>query len=121
MFRNWHIPAAAISALALTFAGIAGAAYAGSSDNTQEIAALGTAKVSLTQAIAVAEQTSGGRAINAGLNNENGVITYSVDVAKDKGVQTLFVDMNTGRVAPAISGDSEGEQNNEQGGQESGN
>ena len=95
-------------------------AYAGSDNNAQEMAALRNAKISLAQAITGAEQKSGGKAINAGLNNENGAMTYGIEVIKDNSIETVLVDLNTGEVVKVLPADTEPEGNNEQNGQESG-
>ena len=120
MFRKKLIPVAVASLVAL--GSVVGTAFAGTNDNAQEMAALSGAKTSLNQAIATAEQKVGGKAINGGLNNENGVMTYAVEVV-DKGnaVQTVLVDLNTGGVTKVAPADTESEGNAEQNGQESGN
>ncbi len=120
MFRKQLVPVAMATVIALGAA--AGLASAGTTDNAQEMAALSAAKISLNQAIATAEQKVGGKAINGGLNNENGVMTYGVEVVdKANTVQTVLVDLNTGGVVKIVPGDTEGESNTEQNGQESGN
>jgi uncharacterized membrane protein YkoI len=121
MFRNRLIPVAMATVVAL--GSTVAIAYAGSNDNSQdsqEMAALRNAKISLAQAITGAEQQSGGKAINAGLNNENGAMTYGVEVIKGNTVQTVLIDINTGQVVKVLSADTEPEGNNEQNGQESG-
>ncbi len=119
MFRRKLIPIAMAGVVAL--GSVAGLAYAGTNDNAQEMTALSTAKISLSQAIATAEQKVGGKAINGGLNNENGVMTYGVEVVKDNTVQTVLVDLNTGGVVKVAPADSEPGENTEQNGQENGN
>ena len=118
MFSKQLIPVALATVVVLGVA--VGAAYAGSNDNAQEMTALRNAKISLAQAIAGAEQKSGGKAINAGLNNENGTMTYGVEVIKDNTVETVLVDLNTGEIVKVLPADTEPEGNSEQNGQESG-
>ena len=118
MFRNQLIPVAMATVIAL--GATAGLASAATNDNAQERAALSTAKISLGQAVAAAEQKVGGKAIDAGLNNENGAMTYGVEVIKGNTVQTVLIDMNTGQVVKILPADTEAETNTEQNGQESG-
>src|ERR1700687_3877556 len=120
MFRKKLVPVAMATIIALGATG--GLAFAGTNDNAKEMAAFGTAKISLSQAIATAEQKVGGKALDGGLNNENGVMTYAVEVV-DKGntVQTVLVDLNTGGVTKVAPADTESEGNAEQNGQENGN
>ena len=117
MFRKKLIPVAVASLVAL--GSVVGAAFAGTNDNAQEMAAFSAAKISLSQAIATAEQKVGGKAIDGGLNNENGIMNYKVEVV-DKGntVQTVLVDLNTGGVIKVAAADTESEGNAEQNGQE---
>ena len=121
MFRNQLIPIAMATVMALGSS--VAIAYAGSNDNSQdsqEMTVLRNAKISLAQAITGAEQQSGGKAINAGLNNENGAMTYGVEVIKGNTIQTVLIDINTGQVVKVLSADTEPEGNNEQNGQETG-
>jgi hypothetical protein len=108
----------ALAGLAV-FAGGLAAAHAGAGQDAAEIAALRSAKTSLLQAIATAERTAGGKAINAGLDNENGVMSYSVEILKDTAVETVLVDLGTGQVMKVTPADSEPGENSEQSGQES--
>jgi uncharacterized membrane protein YkoI len=79
----------------------------GDNEGAQELAAVVNAKTSLGQAIAAAEQQSGGKAIDAGLENENGTMTFAVEVAKDNTVQKVLVDLQTGKVLKVLAADSE--------------
>lgn len=88
MYRQKLFSAAMATAVVLAGTG---AAYAESNDNASEMAALSNAKISLSQAISAAEQKAGGRAIDAGVNNENGVITYGVEIAKGTGLGLALV------------------------------
>jgi hypothetical protein len=117
MFRKRLIPIALATAVVL--GGTVGAVYAGSDNNAKELTALQNAKISLVQAITGAEQKSGGKAIGAGLNNENGAMTYGVEVRKGNTVETVLVDLNSGDVVKVLPADSDAEGNNEQNGQES--
>jgi len=82
--------------------GGAGLALAGSgereTDGRQEISAVLNAKTSLVQAIAIAEQKIGGKAVETGFENRDGAMAYEVKVAKGTGVQTVLVALDTGKI-----------------------
>lgn len=76
----------------------AGTALAAGNDENQEANALQNAKVTLSQAIATAEQQTGGKAFDAGVDNENGAVRIAVETNGPKGVQTVIVDAQSGTV-----------------------
>jgi uncharacterized membrane protein YkoI len=104
---------AAVIALGST----AGVAYAannkrgGENESTQERAALASAKISLAQAIATAEKESGGKAVDAGLENENGAMAFAIEVAKDNVVQKVLIDLQTGKVLKVVAADNDDGEN----------
>ena len=69
-----------------------------------DAAALANAKVTLVQAIATAELQAGGRAVGAGVDNENGRVTIAVEIAAKDGVRTVLIDPATGQVAATRTG-----------------
>ena len=87
----------------LATGGLAGVALASSNENG-EAAALQGAKISLMQAIATAEQQTGGKAFDAGVDNEHGNVRIAVETNGPKGVQTVFVDPQSGQVIGAHAG-----------------
>lgn len=91
-----------ISAMALVIAlGTTGAAFAmeHEGENSQEITAALAAKTSLTQAIASAEQQTGGSALRIGLEHHDGNFTYKIKViTKDDNVSKVSVDPVSGKV-----------------------
>ena len=101
-----------LSAFAVLTAVALGTAYA---ENSMENDArtLQQAKISLTQAIAIAEQHVGGKAIRAELEDENGTLVYGVEVGS--GVQTtdVKVGMSDGKILSAQA-DHEGEDREDQ-------
>ncbi len=111
MFRNKFIPTALAVAVALGGTGAAFAANGNDKDNErQEVAAVQSAKVSLTQAIAVAEQHVGGKAIESGIENRDGkIVGYEVEVARDNTVQKVLIDLDTGKVIKATKVDIDDE------------
>lgn len=72
-----------------------------------DAAALANAKVTLQQAIATAEQQAGGKAVGAGVDNENGIVRIAVEVASNQGVRTVLVDPQSGQVTATHDGDHE--------------
>lgn len=97
MFRSKILPATMAAVIAL---GASGAAFAASSENEngQEIAAVLGAKTSVAQAIAAAEQQTGGLARKIDVEKEKGAYRYEVKtVSKDK-VAEVFVDPASGQV-----------------------
>ena len=104
MNKSRYIPLVLIASLT---AGGIGTALAQSSgtpaapaeqSDAMELAALQGAKVSLADAIAIAEKEGGGKAVDAGFEDENGSYAYEVEVLGANGEQTVLVDANSGKV-----------------------
>jgi len=76
----------------------------GRNNEGSDAAALANAKVTLVQAIATAELQAGGRAVGAGVDNENGRVTIAVEIAAKDGVRTVLIDAGTGQVAATRAG-----------------
>jgi uncharacterized membrane protein YkoI len=97
MFHSKILPAALAAVIAV---GASGAAFAatGGNEEGQETAAVLGAKTSVAQAVAAAEQQTGGRAMKIDVERENGAYLYEVKtVSKDK-VYEVFVDPASGQV-----------------------
>ena len=107
MIRRHILALATIAALG----GMAGIAQADDKPDAQEMAKLMAAKTSLAQAIAIAEKETGGRAIDAGFDNEDGTVTLEVEVLKDKDVSKVVVDAETGKVVKVTALDAEDGEN----------
>ncbi|MBA3048760.1 MAG: PepSY domain-containing protein [Alphaproteobacteria bacterium] len=90
--------AALISAAAI--AGVAVAASPGSAgeDERDEIAAVNGARVSLAQAVAIAERQGSGKAMEASFDDENGR-SWEVEIASGDRVATYAVDAASGAVS----------------------
>jgi uncharacterized membrane protein YkoI len=90
--------AAAIAAVA-----IGGGAYAAKSTGQEDDAlAIVNAQVTLSQAIAAAEQhVGGGKAAKAEFEQENGKWAFDVEVVKDRKVMDVKVDATNGKVLSA--------------------
>ena len=73
------------------------------------------AKISLTEAIKVAEQTIGGEAVEAELDDESDAVQFEVEVLKDGKIQKVIVDGETGHILKVSLEDEslEDDENNE--------
>jgi uncharacterized membrane protein YkoI len=101
-----------ILAASMAIAGT-GAALAGDSEISpqKEIDAVLGAKISISQAIAAAEQATGGKAYSAHIDNRNGVVAYEVKTAKTGALQMVSVDINAGNVVKVTPIDAEADDN----------
>ncbi|MBL27885.1 MAG: hypothetical protein CMM50_10105 [Rhodospirillaceae bacterium] len=69
----------------------------GESDN--ELAGLLKLPTTLSDAIATAEQDIGGKAIEAGIDDENAVPLFEIEVAKNNTIKRVYVDGTSGEIA----------------------
>ena len=87
---------------------LAGTAFAANQVPDQvedrETTVLMTAKTTLAQAIATAEQQTGGRAYDAGVNIDGGQTRIVVETNGPKGAQTVSIDAQTGQVVGSHAG-----------------
>jgi uncharacterized membrane protein YkoI len=109
VFHSKIIPATLAGFVAVgTAIGAFAANGALANDEQQEAAALLNAKTSLVQAITAAEQHTGGKAIDSGIEDQNGkVIAYDVKVIKGNTVQKVLVDIDTGKILEVTTADAE--------------
>jgi uncharacterized membrane protein YkoI len=104
MTKKYIIPVALVALVASGAAG--GLAFAKErGDATSDLAAMANAKVTLQQAITTAEQQAGGKAVGAGVDNENGTVRIAVEVASAQGMKTVLVDPQNGQVTATHTGD----------------
>jgi uncharacterized membrane protein YkoI len=96
--------AAAAFLAAGSLAATGGVGWAAGQGEMQEATALRGAKVSLTQAIGIAEQHAGGQAFDAGVDIANGHARIVVETDSPKGVETVFVDPADGRILGGHAG-----------------
>ena len=94
---------------AITFAGIlilggAGSALAVTGGETQEETALQETSLTLSQAIAMAEHQTGGKAFDAGVNVDDGKPRVIVETNGTQGVQTVIIDAQSGQIISAHAG-----------------
>ena len=90
-----------------------GAALAGDSEISpqKEIDAVFGAKISISQAIATAEQATGGKAYSARIDNRDGVLAYEVKTAKTGALEMVSVDINAGNVVKVTPIDAKADDN----------
>jgi uncharacterized membrane protein YkoI len=99
MKRKILIPAVIMAGVAAA-GGLAAAQQSGAKANDAIVAAA-QAKISLAQAIAIAEQGTGGKASHAELERENGRLVYGVEVTDGTVTTDVKVDATDGRVLSA--------------------
>ncbi len=106
-----------LGALAATVLAIGAQAAENGRVERDDAAALAQAKVSISQAISVAEQHANGKAARAELEDENGKMVYGVEVVGAGKTTDVKVDINTGQVlsAKADQADHEGNENEHEG------
>jgi uncharacterized membrane protein YkoI len=99
MFRSKILQMTAVALIAL---GSAGAAYAESDDHDansrEEITTMVGANTSLAQAVAAAEQQTGGKAVESRLAQQNGAMAYEIKVANGDTYQNVLVNADSGKV-----------------------
>ena len=95
-----------MTALAITclLATGSGAALAATQAPDREATALQGAKISLPEAIAIAERQTGGKAYDAGADIKAGHPQIAVETNGPKGVQTVTVDAQSGQVLATHAG-----------------
>lgn len=113
MQRKILIPALLMAAGVATAGGLVYAQQVGVAPNDAMVA-LAQARISLTQAIATAEQHAGGRASRAELQNENGRLVYGVEVADNAKTTDVKVDATDGSVVSAQVDQADQESENSQ-------
>lgn len=90
--------AALIATAAVGGAAVAASAGAPEQDERSEIAAVNGARVSLAQAVAIAERQGSGKAMEASFDDESGG-NWEVEIASGDRVATYAVDTTSGAVS----------------------
>lgn len=90
-----------IAGTAVVLGGMGAAMAATQQGQGEDDPNIGQAKVTLTQAIAAAEQKVGGRAAHAELNDENGKLVFGVEVVNGQQATDVKVDAMSGQVLSA--------------------
>ena len=100
---NQH-SAAAIALAGILFLSGTGHGLAGASREAQEQTALQETSLTLSQAIAIAEHQTGGKAYDAGVVVDHGKPRVVVETNGPTGVQTVIIDAQSGRVIGGHAG-----------------
>lgn len=97
------VVSAALAGLLVAGAATAATTEPAPSGHDPEAAAVKSMNVSLAEAIATAEQRTGGKAYDAGVDTDNGA-TIVVETNGPKGVQTVTIDGNSGKIVSQHQG-----------------
>ena len=73
-------------------------------DGAEHAEGIGSAKMSLAQAVSLAEQQAGGKAYEADFENKHGKMRYEIVVAKDNAAHEIVIDATTGQVVKSVPG-----------------
>jgi hypothetical protein len=100
---------ATVAAGLFAIAGIGSGALAqGNVRQSDEGAATANAKITVMQAIAAAEQQTGGRAVETDTKTRNGIAVFEVEIVKDNQKHKVIVDAQSGQVIrTALKGDDD--------------
>ena len=95
---------AALTAGTIAAGAIAGAVYAKERRDTptNEVQIIAKAKVSMAQAIAAAEQATGGKAVGSEIEEQDGTVHFKVTVLKDNVRQKILIDTQTAQVVKTV-------------------
>lgn len=78
-------------------------------NETQEIKLFKQAKISLSEAIKAAEQKTGGKAMEAEVDDETNNIQFEVETIKEDKIYVVMVDGRTGQVLTMTEGEESDE------------
>ena len=95
---------AAIALAGVLLIGVAGPTVAANNDEAREETALQGSKLTLSQAISIAEHQTGGKAFDAGVDVDHGKPRIVVETNGANGVQTVIVDAESGQIVGAHAG-----------------
>ena len=95
---------AVIALAGALFLGLAGPTFAENTDEAREETALQGAKLTLSQAISIAEHQTGGKAFDAGVDVDHGKPRVVVETNGTTGVQTVIVDAESGQIVGGHAG-----------------
>jgi uncharacterized membrane protein YkoI len=108
MNRTKLVTLAMVSVLTTSALGVMGAAYAKDKERrTNEAALIANAKVTIAQAIATAEQQTGGKAVGTGIEDQNGTMFLEVRVLKDNQEHSVLIDPQSGQVVKIATDNDE--------------
>lgn len=108
MNRTKLVTLVMVSVLTMGTLGAVGAAYAKDKElRTNEAAIIANAKVTMAQAIATAEQKTGGKAVGTGIEDQDGTVFLEVQVLKDNQKHSVLIDPQSGQVVKVAIDDEE--------------
>ncbi len=108
MIRRTLVTATLAGVIASGAIGGSIAAYAKNNEQaTNEAAIVANAKITLAQAIATAEEQVGGKAVGTGIEDQDGTVSFEVQVVKDGARQKVLVDPQTGKIVKTVTADNE--------------
>jgi uncharacterized membrane protein YkoI len=114
MNRTKPVTFAMVSVLAMGTLGAVGAAYAKDKElRTNDVAIMANAKITMAQAIATAEQETGGKAVGTGIEDQDGTVFLEVQVLKDNQSQSVLIDPQSGKVVK-VAIDNEQDENDDE-------
>jgi uncharacterized membrane protein YkoI len=96
--------AAATALAGALFLGLAGPTFAENSDEGREETGLEGTKLTLSQAISIAEHQTGGKAFDAGVDVDHGKPRIVVETNGTSGVETVIVDAESGQIVGGHAG-----------------
>ena len=94
----------AIALAGVLLIGVAGPTVAANNDEAREETALQGSKLTLSQAISIAEHQTGGKAFDAGVDVDHGKPRIVVETNGTKGVQTVIIDTESGQIVGSHAG-----------------
>jgi uncharacterized membrane protein YkoI len=94
---------AAIALAGVLILGVAGPTFSANGELQDETALLET-KLTLSQAISTAEQQTGGKAFDAGVDVDHGKPHVIVETNGPNGVQTVIIDAESGQIVGGHAG-----------------
>ncbi len=100
MNKQHNIIPTALFAMVLIAGAFASEAQAGESKDKEakELQLFSQAKISLSEAIKAAEQKTGGKAIEAELDDESDTVQFEIEILKDGKIHEVLVDSITGKI-----------------------
>lgn len=99
-----NVKQAAIALVGVLALAVSTLGFAASHSKAQEQTALQGTNLTLTQAIAAAEQQTGGKAFDAGVDVDHGKPRIVVETNGPKGVQTVILDAQSGQIVGGHAG-----------------
>ena len=100
MNRHHNIILTTLFAMALTAGAVTNVAQAGESKEKEakELQLFSKAKISLIEAIKAAEQNTGGKALEAELDDGSNAVQFEIKILKDGKIYEVLVDGTTGNI-----------------------